>query len=83
MYERCQKINFIGRKFITHYGIGGIIKDVVGPFEDGTYSIVYKDERVGKCFINYLHYRDGVFYKEGKPLKIMEQAEDYQLTLFI
>ena len=77
-----EKQLFIGKSFLTHYGTKGVIKRVLGPYEDNTYSIIYKCKRNGKCFINGLIYKNGKFYKEGKPLIIMKQAEDHQLTLF-
>jgi transcriptional regulator with XRE-family HTH domain len=63
----------IGCRIETHYGTVGIVDEVIGPFEDGFYTIVYKHPVDGKkCWINSITGKDNTVLCEGVPLKITD-----------
>jgi|GEM_PF-1591779 len=63
----------IGCRIETHYGTGGIVDEVIGPFEDGFYTIVYKHPVDGKKrWINSITVKENTVLCEGVPLKITE-----------
>lgn len=72
----------IGCEIKTHYGTGGIVTRIIGPFEDGNYTIVYKHSRDGsRCWINTIKCQDGIITCENIPLQILGRVEPYQITL--
>lgn len=67
--------SIIGHRIETHYGTGGIVDGVSGPYEDGFYTITYKHLVDGKkCWINSITVKENTVLCEGVPLKITAVA---------
>jgi hypothetical protein len=76
----------LGCRIQTHYGTGGIVESYSGPYENGYYSIIYREQREGQrpgiCGINTIKTDNGVITCEGVPLKIKGCEKEIQLTFF-
>jgi len=74
--DSAQLKAIIGCHIETHYGTGGIVTDVSGPYENGFYTITYKHPRDGKkCWINSITVKENNVLCEGVPLKILTDPD--------
>jgi len=79
--EFADKVHaLMGKHIKTPYGTGGVVVHVVGPLEDGFYSLTYKNQFKSDNYINSIALKDDVILCEGVPLSI-EKDESGELAI--
>gem|GEM_PF-3917795 len=69
----------MGRRIKTNDGNGGVIINVIGPKDDGYYTINYKEPHSKKKSFSIIHgitLEDGILMRYGAPTAVLENDED-------
>lgn len=81
MPSRNELSAILGCRVKTHYGGGGVVTRVIGPFGD-CYTLEYRHDITGEpCWINAVRLKNGDITAYGEPLTVLSQEEPVQLTL--
>lgn len=78
---RNELSGILGCRVKTHYGEGGVVTKVIGPFGD-CYTLEYRHDIIKEPhWINAVRIKNGVITAYGVPLTVLGQEEPVQLTL--